>query len=78
MHSGGALHLTPQNVAASALKAFEGKSKLVKVGEKWTKALSGDVDSVVFLKTLTFTDCKHLISTQIEKEKNKRFEVDKA
>ena len=77
-HTGDITRLTPDNVAKSAMKAFEGKSKLVKVGEKWTKALSGGMDGVEFIKEISHADCKHMLITQIEKEKNKRVEVDKA
>ena len=78
MHSGATIHLTPHNVAESALKAFEGKNKMVKVGEKWTKALSGGMDGVDFIKEISHADAKHILNIQIEKERNKRVEVDKA
>ena len=78
MHSGAIIHLTPHNVAESALKAFEGKNKMVKVGEKWTKALSGGMDGVDFIKEISHADAKHILTTQIEKERNKRVKVDKA
>ena len=78
MNNGDIIHLTPHNVADSALKAFEGKRKLAKVGEKWTQALSGGMDGVEFLKEISHAEKDHILITQIEKEKSKRVEVDKA
>ena len=78
MNNGGLVMLTPQNVAKAALKAFESKSKLVDVGENWTKVLSGNIDGVEFIKEISHADAKFILTSHMAREQKKRVVVDKA
>ena len=72
------IELTPKNISKPAMRAFKSKTLLDDVVETWSSVMMGSKDGVEFIKTITHTDAKHILNTQLRLEQAKRVGTDEA